>query len=349
MKYLVFCILLTSFVLSQNGYSTNSFSDKDSVVYYESFSDKLLITTGINSTFSDLTIKNKSDNKELQIKPLGQVSLTAGFNYKWLGLELGIGLPPNQQEKARKGNTSKLDLQLNIYSRRIGADVFFQHYTGFHLDNPNNFTTWRSDTLPQLPKMQQYAIGATSFYIFNHNKFSYSAPYVRNAKQIKSAGSLLGGVYFNLDAAASDGGFVPNDSLLINARDSFPIYAYNSTSFGVSFGYSYTLVISPSFFLNLTLMPGLGRKQIKIETFKIDSNGVQTRPLETTNGVSSRVMFRAAIGYEKNDFAIGTSFYSSRGTIAIKNFEFTPGLGSFRIFVAKRFGLGKKTKIHSTQ
>ena len=49
-----------------------------------------------------LAFKNKSDNKELQIKPLGQVSLTAGFNYKWLGLELGIGLPPNQQEKARK-------------------------------------------------------------------------------------------------------------------------------------------------------------------------------------------------------------------------------------------------------
>ena len=140
MKYLVFCILLTSFVLSQNGYSTNSFTDNDSIVYYENLSHKLLITTGINSTFSDLTIKNKSDNKELQIKPLGQVSLTAGFNYKWLGLELGIGLPPNQQEKARKGNTSKLDLQLNIYSRRIGADVFFQHYTGFHLDNPNNFT-----------------------------------------------------------------------------------------------------------------------------------------------------------------------------------------------------------------
>lgn len=349
MKYIAFCITLLSFVLSKNGFSINSFSDKDSIVYYENLSHKLLITAGINSTFSDLTIKNKNGNKELDIKPLGQVSFAAGFNYKWLGLELGIGLPPNQLEKDKKGNTSKLDLQLNIYSKRIGADLFFQHYKGFHIDNPRNFSNWNSDTLPQLPKMEQYAIGATSFYIFNHKKFSYSAPYVRNAKQIKSAGSLLGGIYFNLDAAGSDGGFVPHDSLLIAARDSFPIYVYNSTSYGVSFGYSYTLVISPSFFLNLTLMPGLGRKQIKMETFKIDSGAVQTKSLQTTNGVSTRVMFRAAIGYERNDFIIGASFYSSKGTIAIKNFEFTPGLGSFRIFIAKRFEINKKSKIPSTQ
>ncbi len=348
MKYSAFIIVIVSFGLSHNGFSINLNSDKDSVVYYENFSHKLLITAGINSTFSDLSI-NKKGNHELQIKPLGQVSLMAGFNYKWLGLELGVDLPPNQLEKDKKGKTTKLDLQLNIYSQRIGADLFFQHYTGFHLDNPKSFSDWKSDTLPQLPKMEQYAIGATAFYIFNYKRFSYSAPYVRNAKQNKSAGSLLGGLYFNLDAAGSDGGFVPHDSLLITARDSFPIYAYNSTSFGVSLGYSYTLVISPSFFLNLTLMPGLGRKQIKVETFRIDTTGVQTNSLETTNGVSTRVMFRAAIGYERNDFIIGTSFYSSKGTIAIKNFEFTPGLGSFRIFIAKRFSMNKKSKIKPTQ
>lgn len=106
--------------------------------------------------------------------------------------------------------------------------------------------------------MKQVAVGATSFYIFNHKRFSYSAPYVRNSNQLKSAGSLLGGVFFNLDAAGSNGGFVPFDSLLITARDSFPIYAYSSASYGVSFGYSYILVISPSFFINLTLMPGVG-------------------------------------------------------------------------------------------
>ncbi|MGE0561818.1 MAG: DUF4421 family protein [Flavobacteriales bacterium] len=349
MKNIARYVVPVLIVFSQNGYSINSFSDKDSITYYENLSHKLLITTGINSTFSDLTIKNRNDNKELEIKPLGQVSLTAGFNYKWLGLELGIGLPASKIEKEKKGNTTKLDLQLNIYSRRIGADLFLQHYKGFHIDNPRNFSNWKSDTLPQLPQMEQYAIGATAFYIFNHNKFSYSAPYVRNARQIKSAGSLLGGVYFNLDAAASNGGFVPHDSLLITARDSFPIYAYNSTSFGVSVGYSYTLVISPSFFLNLALMPGFGRKQIKVETFKIDSGTVQTNSVATTNGISSRVMFRAAIGYEKNDFAIGTSFYSSQGTIAIRHFEFNPGLGTFRIFVAKRFGLNKKAKIQTTQ
>lgn len=347
MRLIKYLFILTLFFISKPLLSANK--DKDSLIYYENLSHKLLVSTGINSTFSDLTIKNKIDNKELHLKPLGQVSLTAGFNYKWLGLELGIGLPPSQEEKDKKGNTSKLDLQLNIYSKRIGADLFLQHYKGFHIDNPRNFSNWNSDTLPQLPRMEQYAIGATSFYIFNHKKFSYNAPYVRNAKQIKSAGSLLGGIYFNLDAAASDGSFVPNDSLLITARDSFPIYAYSAISYGISVGYSYTLVISPSFFVNLILMPGIGDKRLKMETFKIDSSVVQTNSVATNNGISSRVMFRAAIGYERNDFVIGTSFYSSQGTIAIRNFEFKPGLGSFRFFLAKRFGLGRKSKNTTTQ
>lgn len=139
MKNFSFYFLVCLFVLSNTLKSAN-YSDKDSILYYENLSNKLLIAVGINSTFSDLTIK-KSGYKDLLIKPLGQTSFAFGFNYKWLGFELGIGLPPNQLEKDRKENTSKLDLQLNIYSRRIGADLFFQHYKGFHLSNPGSFTT----------------------------------------------------------------------------------------------------------------------------------------------------------------------------------------------------------------
>jgi len=35
---------------------------------------------------------------------------------------------------------------------------------------------------------------------------------------------------------------------------------------------------------------------------------------------------------------MGATFHSSQGTIAIEHFEFKPGLGSFKIFIAKRFG-----------
>lgn len=336
-KYLFFFSLL---FISKTLLSNNK--DKDSLIYYENLSHKLLVTTGINSTFSDLTITKKG-YKELSIKPLGQVSLTAGFVYKWLGLELGIGLPPNQVDINTKGNTSKLDLQLNIYSSRIGGDLFFQHYTGFHIDNPKSLTTWKSDTLPQLPEMEQFTVGATAFYIFDHKKFSYSAPYVGNAKQLKSAGSLLGGIFFNLDAAGSDGGFVPLDTLLKTVRDSFPIYAYNSASYGISIGYSYTLVIFKSCFVNLTLMPGIGEKRIRMETYNIDSGVVKTKTIATTKGFASRLMFRAAVGYERNNYLIGASYYLSQGTIAMKNFEFQPGLGSFRIFIAKRFGSNKNS------
>lgn len=306
------------------------------IIYYQDLSNQLLVKIGINSSFSNLTIKNTNYNGELIIKPLGQVSMAAAVNYKWFGLGVGIGLPPNQLEKNKKGNTSKLDLQFNLYTKKFGGDVFFQNYNGFHLSNPGN--NWKSDTLPQLGKMQQYAVGATAFYIFNHKKFSYQAPYVRNSVQVKSAGSWLGGLFFNLDAAAVDGGFVPFDSLLLTLRDSFPIYAYSSSSFGLSFGYSYTLVISPSFFFNATLMPGFGLKNVSMETYKFENGKVITNAVSTSSGASGRVMFRASLGYQRNSFLMGATFHSSQGTIAVENFEFKPGLGSFKIFIAKRFG-----------
>jgi hypothetical protein len=331
--FFLFFILFSSFLSAANLEQKN---EGDSIVYYKDLSNQLLVKIGINSSFSNLTIKNTHDNGELIIKPLGQVSLAAAVNYKWFGIGVGIGLPPNQLEKNKKGNTSKLDLQFNLYTKKFGGDVFFQNYNGFHLSNPGN--NWKSDTLPQLGKMQQYAVGATAFYIFNHKKFSYQAPYVRNTIQMKSAGSWLGGLFFNLDAAAVDGGFVPFDSLLLTLRDSFPVYAYSSSSFGLSFGYSYTLVISPSFFFNATLMPGFGLKNVSMETYKFENGKVITNAVSTSSGASGRVMFRASLGYQRNTFLMGATFHSSQGTIAIEHFEFKPGLGSFKFFIAKRFG-----------
>lgn len=337
MKQIVTILLIvTSIPLFGFNFNKHKKEQDTTVVYYNDLSHRLLIKAGINSSFSNLSIINTRDNRELIIKTLGQVSLAAAVNYKWFGIGVGIGLPPNEKEKNKKGNTSKLDLQFNLYTKKFGGDVFFQKYNGFHLSNPGN--TWKSDTLPQLGKMQQFAVGATAFYIFNHNKFSYRAPYVRNTIQVKSAGSWLGGLFFNLDAAAVDGGFVPFDSLLINLRDSFPVYAYSSSSYGLSFGYSYTVVISPSLFFNATLMPGFGLKNVSLETYKFEKGKVVTNAVSSKSGAAGRVMLRLSLGYEKNNFLIGATFHSSQGTIAIEHFEFKPGLGSFKFFIAKRFG-----------
>ncbi len=327
-------ILFTSFFLVVKSQVQNE--KKDSVTYYQDLSNKLLVKIGINSSFSNLGIKNTNDNSEITLKPIGLVNLAVAVNYKWFGLGVGIGLPANNDEKNKKSNTKKLDLQFNWGSRKFGGDVFFQHYTGYYLSNPGN--NWKSDTLPQPLNMQQFAVGAAGFYIFNHKKFSYQASYIRNAIQKKSAGSMLGGMFFNVDASGAEGGFVPYDSLLYTLRDSFPVYAYSSFSYGLSMGYSYTLVISPSFFFNTTLMPGFGIKNIKMETYAFDNGQVITNSISTKKGATARVMFRMSLGYEKNNFLVGVTYHSTQGTIEINNFQFKPGIGSSKIFVAKRFG-----------
>ncbi|MCC7332337.1 MAG: DUF4421 family protein [Flavobacteriales bacterium] len=345
MKRIIFTIVFQLlFLFGFSSILDSNSIKKDSIVYYKDHSEKLLIKLGITTTTPTLDIVNTHNNSTLTLKPVGQTSISAAMEYKWFGIGLGLGLPQSEKDINTKGRTTNLDLQFNIYSKIIGGDAYFQHYKGFHMLNPNSFTQWKSDTMPQLGSMKQYAVGVSAFYITNHKRFSYGASYSRSSTQHKSAGSPLIGFYFNLDAAASDKGFVPFDSLLIAARDSFSIYAYSSTNYGISLGYSYTLLLGKKFFTNITLMPGFGFKNITMKNFTIDSTGVDLSSSFSNRGTSSRVMYRFAFGYEGEKYLFGMTFYGSYGAIQIENFQFKPSLGTFRFFIARRFDVSSKNK-----
>jgi hypothetical protein len=315
----------------------NTFNSQDSIIvkdqYFTSLTDKLLIKLTSNYKYTTLEIVNTDIDKIAKLYPNGNFAFGMDVGYKWFGLGVAFGLPSSEEARSNKGNTTRFDIQLNLYSKKVSVDASLQRYKGFYIDNPDNFTDWDSPVFPQLPDMRNYFIGVSAYYIVNHKKFSYRAAYVRNEIQNKSAGSILVGSFFNFDEAFTGDQFIPS-SLPSDAQESFPIDFFSSTSYGLAIGYTYSLVIKKKGFINLSLVPGVGIKDIKTRL-----NNVL---VASKHGFTTRVTYKLALGYEHRSFLLGFTHSGNQGNIKINKFEFIPRTGNLKFFIAKRFDIKKK-------
>jgi hypothetical protein len=311
--------------------------------YYTDYPDELLLKFGLTIKANKLQLVNTNSNKTAKFSPAATTSLGGGINYKWFGLALAYGLPSSEENNVKYGKTSRFDAQFNIYTKSFGVDVIFQNYNGFYLENPNSFVTWNKEVYPQLPSMQSASLGVGGYYFFNHKKFSYKAAYVRNTIQNKSAGSFLIGGYYSLDYAGFEDGSYDRDTIVSfipkelpqEAIDSFDIKAFTSSSFGFSLGYTYTVVFLKKWFVNLSLAPGFGAKNLKVYNSAGENN--------TKAGVVTRLTARLAIGYEGKHFLLGFTSYLRTADISYNQYDIKPSTSNVKFFIAKRFKL-KKTK-----
>ena len=69
--------------------------------------------------------------------------------------------------------------------------------------------------------MEVLSVGLNAFYIFNSERFSYKAAFVRNQIQLKSAGSLIIGASFDMFILDADSSIVPPE--LSNYFDPFDL------------------------------------------------------------------------------------------------------------------------------
>ena len=282
-----------------------------------------------------LNITNTTTGKNLIISPNDQTNIGLGFNYKWMGLGIAFRAPWAKNDDDIYGKTKRIDFQLNIFSRNFGVDFSAQYYKGYYVANPESFIPSWTDSLayPQLNDLETASTELSAYYFFNHKKFSYRAAFVRNEIQKKGAGSIILGTYFRFDLASAPHSFIPEE-IPPEYKDTFNVNAYISGNYGLSFGYTYTFVIWKKFFINLSLVPGFGLKTMKAYT-----NLGEFKP---KLGLSGRVIFRTAIGYEHKYFFVGITSISITNTFDYKEIEFTANTTKFRFFIGKRFDVSKK-------
>ena len=322
---------------SQVEIDTHSVDTATATDRYVDYSDQLLLKAMSVVKSNSLELINTKNSQSILLKPYGISSLGFGFNYKWLGLGIAFGLPASNEEKAKFGKTTRFDFQLNIYSKKFVIDAFIQEYRGYHIANPTDYIpTWNDSVMPQLPTMEAISASVAGYYVFNHKKLSYKAAYVRNAVQKKSAGSFLLGGFYSIDYAGFPSGdtaqFVPT-YFSQKSQDSIPFNAYRSISTGLSFGYTYTFVFWKKFFINLSMIPGVGSKSLII--YKNGQEFVERSAAGRFNG-------RFAMGFESRHIILGFTSNTITGNFDFQHYQLKPSTSNLKFFIAKRFNIKKK-------
>ena len=271
------------------------------------------------------------------LTPTGTANIGFGFNYKWFGFAFSLGLPTSAEDKERFGETKKQDFRLNLYTDAFVVQGHLQHYKGFHVSRveikgKNNLID--ENKKPIIPSLETFSVGLSSWYFFNHKKFSYKAAYVRNAIQKKSAGSVVGGLYYSLDLANAKTSFA--DDLPDSIKVDFEVIGYRSRAFGISAGYTQTFVIKSKFFINLTLVPGIGLKNVVLSTEK--------ETIHIKDGFTGRLAFNFSMGYEAKHFLVGLRAFTSSRFFEASGYRVTPTTNSMQLFVGKRFNVKRKKK-----
>ena len=322
--------MLSMFFLSccLNGHA----QDQDSTHIID-FSDKLLLRLYTVTKVNSLTIINDQDGRGIELLPNGNTNIGVGFNYKKLGLGIAFSPPKSSESNRKFGKTQRLDIQGSMYSKKFGADGYFQLYKGYYNSNPEDFIEWNNDVQPQLPDMRVLSVGVIGFYIFKSDRYSYRAAFVRDEIQTKSAGSFLLGGFVNYDESKTDNGFVP-EQFPDSIRNVINIKEFQNLAIGVSVGYAHNFVVRDKFIFGLAALPGFGYQKVSIVELN-ESTGTEEQP-------AAQFLLRAALGYEHKHFFLGLTGSVNFRSIDFGPYDFRLATEQFRFIIGRRFNIRRK-------
>ena len=329
MKHILFISLfLTGWMIQVH--SEDQHNPDSSNLYIEDLTDLLNLRLYTLTKYNSLEIINPSGR--MIMRPNGNTNLGLGFNYKGIGLGVAFGRPLSQSSIDKYGLTNRFDMQASMYGKHIGIDGFVQWYKGYYMANPADFIEWDKPTYPQVRDLEIFSIGGNGFYLFNREKFSYKAAYLRNEIQKRSAGSFSTGIFFYHDMVSSENGFLPAE-MPDSIRTDFDLKEFDATSIGISVGYQHTFVIRSNFFINFQLTPGIGYRRLSAKSLDGGSGIV--------NKAAWQVLGRTAMGYEFESFYIGVTGSIILRSYQYKGYEVDLGTEQFRITVGKRFDVSR--------
>ncbi|WP_161596660.1 DUF4421 domain-containing protein [Chitinophaga vietnamensis] len=289
--------------------------------------------------FTSYDIRDTRTKKHILYRPNTPFNIGVGFNYKFIGLNLGFNFPFINRHNDKYGQTKYLDLQSHIYLRKLLVDFYGQYYKGYYIANPADVFSERYNArhpYPQRPDIYNVDAGLNVQYIFNDKRFSYRAPNLQNEYQKKSAGSfIVGGEVFFVK--------IKGDSSLIPNRTNDSVFLHDKhfkrtgiSSLAANAGYAYTFVIRKHFFLSLSVSAALGANRTKLYLVNGD--------IDRHIGWQINNTVRASFGYNSNKYFAGIHYVgmTNRSEMSLPHTFQTFGTGNFRVSLVRRFTLKKQ-------
>lgn len=277
------------------------------------------------------TINN--DRQAISFAPTPTPKIGAYFGWRWIFL----GVSFNVRDIFKKGHdgSSKQEYVFNLYSSRIGLDLYYRK-TGsdFRINSYSGFNVPENHIGQKFEGFQSKIIGLNTYWIFNNKHFSYPAAYSQSTNQKKNCGSFMAGFSYSNHDITFDPGKLPDD-ITGQLRPSLKFHTLQYHDYNISLGYGYNWVFAKNCLFNISLMPAIAYKKAKFDGQVSDTTDSQW--LNWTNDINFDIITRAALVWNNKKYYIGASFVLNTYDYRKSNFSMTNSFGSLRIYAGFNF------------
>lgn len=320
-RTLLIIVMLTPLL----GYSQQA--DSLRAYYIQEYPDHFFIWPVLKYRSLSFEVKHKRrDSDKITFKPNNSVTLGAGFYLFDLGFELTFAVPTDPRSEAKYGKSNARDVQLNILSKKFGADLYYQKYEGFYKDD-SRVSIPKGQPFPLRPDIDTRNFGVSGIYVFNNRKFSLRSSYTFAERQLHSKGSfMLYGTVNSFKLQADSVVLTPKERTGLGSGADFIRLRY--TTLSIAPGYSYNVVYH-KFFFNATLSVGPAHHWIFYER----DNGERKDDISINTAASVRL----GIGYNSDRLFGGIGFSSQSRTVVFDEVRFANSTNTFKILIGYRF------------
>lgn len=311
---------------------------KHDTAYIRSFKNRFVVTIPVSNRFLRFGLIDVESGNKLVFAPNLHYNLGFCISSRWVTFIVNSRIKIYSGDAKIKGQTKYRDYQISLYGQKITTDLFMQYYDGFYIKNSRSYSTYTNEKPYEIrADVSAINIGVNTYYIANHKKFSYRNSFAFTEQQKKSAGSFLYGAYYSYFEVNSDPVLV-SDAF----RSSFDSLSYirsgHTHNFGLNIGYIYTLVFLKKFYTTVSLVQGLGGKNI---SYTRENNSHYNQVLTG----SGKLNIRFGVGYDHGRYFIGTMGlvdYFLFGGQTHAAFDYS--LGKFMVYAGYRFSTLKAEK-----
>ena len=295
--------------------------------YISNYGNEIAVKLLSVNKYNYFNIRDRINNTRLRYRPVRDISLGAGFSYKWFALDItfSLGLRNNSDFE----NAKSFDFQGRMFSSKQYISTTIQYYQGYILSNVAGTNVNVSEESTRREDIRTINFGLQYMYAFNYTKFSLKAPFVFNEVQRKSAGTTIIGASFSMFVMDADSSIVPQE-ISTCFEPNLHLHDLNVLSVAISLGYMYSFVYKEHFFLTISLIPGININSG--DYFSTSRNYISPNihlKLNTMN----------AVGYNGRKFFAGFHFLSDSYFSRIeKKLTAEIGHGKASFFVGYRFG-----------
>jgi hypothetical protein len=308
--------------------------------YVLKFPGTLTLRTYLGEKFSTYTLIDRATGRELAFHPNNILGLGLGVTIMGIGINFSTRLPLHDPKTDLFGKTTRYDIQLHRYSRKLMLDGYFQRYRGFHFPDSSEVTTVSNpEAYPYFANLEGRSIGISALHIFNGARYSLRALVSQQEWQVKSSGSaLLGGSVFTHRFSEQDSSVIPRNYKYADFLGGNRPVTINYYGITVNGGYGYTLVLDRAahFFIAGAADIGVGGGQSSVR----DTHDARL----TKIGLCLSGNLRAGGGYNSEKWFAGIYgiYHTDYYALPYEKSAMQSRQGLVRLVVARRLATKKR-------